>query len=355
MQIAAALPAGAVPARSQQQWLSAVDDALDADPLRADADANLRAIARVLALHAAWRSPMFSRPTWDLLAGRTSLSRRTVCNHLRWLREHQLLLIWQTGRTALFVPMALVGTQSNQAAEYLLLTPPPPQDAPPPAQAPPPGRPATPPPTPEPRAEPPRLEAVDKTCAPMWSRRDLENNPHAREAHDPQGRWRGAGNPARNRKPQRRWHDPALAARFALADRLRAHCRALHRLSTWHVASLIRGHVAAGWEFRDFIWALDHDQTGRAHWQTNRVHSPAGWFRRRLDLWRDAAGAPVLSPTRAAESARWREKARAARDAQDRPSRSGPNTGAAARTALRLVLARRQGGPGREPPSPDTA
>jgi hypothetical protein len=124
LRVARALPSGRVPARNQREWLHHVDDALDAASLRADARANIRAVAVILARHASWHAPMVTRPTWAGASRRTGLSRSTVAAHLRWLREHHLIASWTPGRSAFCRPALERRLGVNQAAEYLLIAKP---------------------------------------------------------------------------------------------------------------------------------------------------------------------------------------------------------------------------------------
>jgi len=332
--VARALPAGRVPARSQQRWLRDVDDVLDDAGLRSHAHANVRAVATVVAAHARWHVPMVSRPTWAALATRTGLSRRTIAAHLAWLRDRKLLASWEPGRTAAFRPMALCGTESNQAAEYLLVGPPTSNDTPAAAQTPP----AADPGDKEDRRHAPALAPVEETRTPTWSRRDSERNPRARaEDTAPLGRLRGLGKPAITPKSRRFRSDPGRAVRLAVAAALREHAPALRTLSDRHVATLIRDHTTAGWTLRDLTWALDHPPTGRPHWQTHRVYAPAGWFRRRLSLWRDKDARPISSPSQTAAKQHRRRHAEMAA-ARDRP-RPTPDVARRGAAAARQALA----------------
>jgi hypothetical protein len=331
LRVARVLPAGGVPARSQQRWLEHVDDVLNSATLRADARGNIRAVAVILARHASWRVPMVSRPTWAGTCTRTGLARSTVAAHLRWLRERHLVACWTPGRSAACVAPPEKGAAVNQAAEYLLIT--------------------TPVDAGDQHTGRSRPVSASQSCSrrlgsrtPTDSRRELEQNPRARETGDPQARAeRGPGLLDTSRKLTR---PSALAAQRCreLAERLRVHSATVGRLSTRHVASLLRGHVAAGWTREDFVWALDHHPDARQHWQTRQVHSPAGWLRHRLDLWRDQTGAAVLSPTLEASSRRHRELAmRAASQPQPTSKRDRPAPGLlAARAALQNRRDRRR-------------
>jgi len=286
---------------------------------------------------------MVSRPTWAVLVERTGLCRATIAAHLRWLREHQLLAIWQPGRTAACRPMALAGTETNQAAEYLLLASPTPERALEAAERPAAGDAAAPPAAgPEYRQKPGPAPAVEETWTPTWSRRDSERNPRARETSYPPGRQdRGPGKPAETEKQQQFRRDPGRPIRLELADKLRNHSPVLRRLSVRHLASLLRDHVNAGWTLPDLVQALDYQPNGARHWQTDRVRSPAGWLRHRLDLWRDPQGNVLPSPALTASSQRWRQRVSTAQQARAlaEQSHGNPAVGAAnAQAALTAVL-----------------
>jgi len=317
--VARVLPAGRVPARDQRGWLhDQVEAELDVEQLRAHARANIRAVATVLANHGAWHGLMVSRPTWAVLIQRTGLCRATIAAHLRWLREHQLLAIWQPGRTAGCRPMALAGTETNQAAEYLLLAGPTPERALAAAE-----RPAASPADdplaagPEYRQKPAPATAVEETWTPTWSRRDSERNPRVRETSYPPGRQdRGPGRPAETAAQQQFRRDRGRPIRLELADKLRNRSPVLRQLSVRHLASLLRDHVNAGWSLPDLMQALDYQPTGARHWQTDRVRSPAGWLRHRLDLWRDSQSNVLPSPALTASSQRWRQRVSTAQQAR---------------------------------------
>src|SRR5690606_31074801 len=123
---AGALPEGTVPAASQAGWMAEVLAHPDTAGLRADAYANLRAVAEVLRDHMDWASGL-SRPTHAVIRERTGLSRRSVTRWVRWLRDRGLLGLVVPGST----PATRAGNRGgrlddglgNLAAEYVLAVP----------------------------------------------------------------------------------------------------------------------------------------------------------------------------------------------------------------------------------------
>jgi hypothetical protein len=95
---AAAVPVGSVRAGTQAAWLDAVEAHPDFAGLRADAWAAVRAVARSLAWHADWRT-MLSRPTHAVLAERAEVSVRTVARVRARLQAAGLLGIVTPGTT----------------------------------------------------------------------------------------------------------------------------------------------------------------------------------------------------------------------------------------------------------------
>ena len=126
-QIEAALPPGVRRACSQVGWMADVVNTPDYALLRADAQAHLLLVAHLVALYANWTT-YTSRPTWQALVGRSGLSRRTVARHLRWLRQHDLLVIVENGTTPDLSPGVLQcgpngEKPGNIATVYLLVAP----------------------------------------------------------------------------------------------------------------------------------------------------------------------------------------------------------------------------------------
>ena len=360
-QVEAALSPGVRRACSQVGWMADVVNTPDYALLRADAQAHLLTIAHLVALHANWKT-FTSRPTWDVLVGRSGLSRRTVARHLAWLREHQLLVIVEHGTTADLSPGVLQcgpnGERPGNIATVYLLTAPVrvrlvavshpedhgyehvhagPADAVEAAawrrqdaqddvdQAP-----AE---TQEAQAETPPLETVDRSGTPTPSVGGKKPHVHAREASPS-----GAGlRPALNTFPPMRqvlneeapeapsWDLGSTPAgrkeRLAAAMILQVALPVLGRISAAHVAHLCREYFLAGWTPRDILTALGRRPDGTSWSHEDAVRHVPGWFRHRLAVWRtnptDPASPVGLSPGRraAAEATRRQALARAAAEA----------------------------------------
>lgn len=291
-----AIPDGSAPARSQAGWLRAALTAIDEANLRIDADRALRTLVWQLARWADWQTPLLSRPTWPVLAARTGRSRRWVASRLAWLRRRGLLGVAETGSTPATRPMPLADLEGNRAAVYLLTIPAPPPASPPPVE-------------PTTRREitgpaPDKISsgrAVDATCTPPSSQRELENTPRARETHRPDRSLREPGN--QPNPPRRLAPAPGTRrhARQQAADQLQHRAPITCQLTTAHLAALLHDFLTAGWTVPDLHYALDHSPTGAPHWHTTTIRRPAGWLRSRLDLWRTTTGRP--GPSRSAQLA----------------------------------------------------
>jgi hypothetical protein len=113
----------------------------------------------------------------------------------------------------------------------------------------------------------------------------------------------------------------------------------LRRLTARHVAHICRPFFAADWTPCDVMHAIDHSPTGRPHWHTSVVRSPAYWLRHRLEQWM-VEGQPTRSPRQRAEAERAQllatQRARRTQQEAAREQARPPNEAyRAARAALR--------------------
>jgi hypothetical protein len=114
--------------RDQGHWLAALRRQDWVQQIRADGQANLLAVARVVALYASWQT-LESRPTWARLIGRSRLSERTVARWLQELRVRGWLAHLEHGSTPAHRPSVLAHLSGNRAAVYGLRIPLTPQEA----------------------------------------------------------------------------------------------------------------------------------------------------------------------------------------------------------------------------------
>lgn len=307
--VARAIPHGRARARTQRGWLEDVAQHPKMLLRRADAQANILAVARVLAAYANWET-MLTRPTWAVLMERTGFSRSTVAAHLAWLRSVGLLGLVAGGTTPQFSPGILRDDEheQNEAAVYVLCAPshlrlvalPHPDDAG--AEFVNDGR--------DDDVYPPVTEcAGDTTRTPTPSRR--EEDPRARETEihnlqDPQLKRPVPAWPAHQRpatRPERT--TAALEARRRLP--------VLARISTPYVAALLRQWHLAGWTLTDVLAALSHRPDGSPWHHADRVRDVPGWIRHRLAPWRsdptDPTSPPGRSPSQRAHAAATHQRA----------------------------------------------
>ena len=135
-EIARAVRAGCRRARCQRDWLKDVLEHMTAAGWRSDRERHWTAIARVIALHADWRTRC-TRPGWERVAAlagdagaggqRRPLSRATVARCIAWLRAAGFLGVVESGSTPLIRTGVLYGLSDagavNLAAVYVLTTP----------------------------------------------------------------------------------------------------------------------------------------------------------------------------------------------------------------------------------------
>lgn len=114
--------------RDQRHWLSALRRQDWVRDIRADGQANLLTVARLVALYAGWET-LESRPTWARLLARSGLSERTVARWLQELRVRGWLAHLERGSTPAHRPMVLAHLSGNRAAVYGLRIPLSPEEA----------------------------------------------------------------------------------------------------------------------------------------------------------------------------------------------------------------------------------
>jgi hypothetical protein len=108
--------------RDQRHWLSALRRQDWVRDIRADGQANLLTVARLVALSAGWET-LESRPTWARLLARSGLSERTVARWLQELRVRGWLAHLERGTTPAHRSMVLAHLTGNRAAVYGLRIP----------------------------------------------------------------------------------------------------------------------------------------------------------------------------------------------------------------------------------------
>lgn len=384
-EVEAALPPGVRRACSQVGWLADVVNTPDYALLRADAQAHLLAVAKVVALHANW-STYCARPTWPALMKRTGLSRRTIARHLAWLREHQLLAWVERGTTPELSPGVLQcgpngQKPGNSATVYMLCAPvrvrmvavSRPEDlgyehihtgpvdavesAAWSAQDTHEDHQDQPVPTPQVSNQPPALGPVDISGTPTGF--GFGSNSPTRARLDPGGA--GLRPALSGPVPMRRvpptdapeappWNLGSTPAgrkeRLAAAIALQVVLPVLGRISAAYVASLTREWFLAGWTPRDVLAALDQRPDGTRWTHEHAVRHVPGWFRHRLAPWRtnpaDPASPIGLSPGRRAEAEATRHRAltRAAREANRTATAAGQAAAVDPDAVPELVAAR---------------
>ena len=301
-EIARAVRAGCRRARCQRDWLKDVLEHMTAAGWRSDRERHWTAIARVIALHADWRTRC-TRPGWERVAAlagdagaggqRRPLSRATVARCIAWLRAAGFLGVVESGSTPLIRTGVLYGLSDagavNLAAVYVLTTP---------------GRRSA--------RRPARSlgQGQPENETPSISACGYRRSPRARgTAENPAGRtWRACDRPG-NR-----------AEELAAAEVIRERSAVLRRLSAAHVAHIARPYWRRGWTIGDFLHALDWRPCGRQWRFEAAVRHPAAWVRWRLSAWHAPDGTPGPSATQrraaAAEAERRRQDQRRAERAR---------------------------------------
>lgn len=314
-----ALDHDATLATSQRSWLTAVDNAIIDQNLRADGQRNRRAIARMVGLNAHWKTLTTSTLTWGRICTITGLSRRCVAKHL--------LALWMTGwigrvasgRSA-YAKQAAGWTGEhalvNDAPVYSLTHPLPAED-------------------------------VDTKCTPPTKSGNISSPAHAR-AKIPTGAAtrRTFTKAALGRKPlvpadREQTAFSAFVTTSSKDERIRAAATwarmvpALRRLTARHLASIARRFFIAGWTVKDLMIACDTRPDGLAQGQfvNGRWVAYSGadgiprarlghWLKWRLGHWTTEADEILPSPTQSAErKAQLRRAERQARMQADREER----------------------------------
>lgn len=336
-------------------WRRGVLEVLDLSTMRTDRKTNMVAIITYMAS----RQDPVSRTvltTWEAITTATGMARRTVARLLRVLRDHRLLSVVATGRSAAYTPKA-TGREHGEAPVYGLILPHKKRPAI--------GRGhqahADHSPTPETAVRggvdengTPDPEGLDTyPCAgarESWTKAETASpSPSLRRPATPAATltllaqrtaplWPAHATVAGTRLvgviSQRK---AAREAERNAAGELQWQVPVLRAITPDHLAATLRPFFRAGWSIRDVAHALDHrpDGTRWPHSGATGVRHLPGWIRHRLTAWtRD--GQPVRS---------FGQRARAAaeqRAAERRTETARRAAGEAERAAIR---AQRQADP----------
>ena len=297
-------------ATSQVQWLRDVDAHLASLPLRADAKANRRAIARMVGFHAEWDDLVTRTLTWDTIASQTGLTRRSVARHLKALHEDGWIARVAAGRSAAAKKAAgWTGptADENEAPVYALTCPTDDADI---------------------NVTPPTHSGSRRFHA--RARQGFSTGaaapPESGDAHAVAG----VSLPGVPTSPASIvWSDHAQAKskdeRVWACEKLRRLGPTFRKLSARHLAFVFKDFFAAGWTLDDIRHAVEHLPNGQAQghfvdgeWvpYSGSDGIPAArmahWLTFRLAPWRDNAGQPLESRTQRGN--RQREAAIARRD-----------------------------------------
>lgn len=341
-EIARAVPSASFRARGQSEWLRGVMADMSAQEWRRDRAENWSAVARVVALHADWRTRV-TRPGWETLGTRagkadgdgvkTALSRATVARVLRWLRWRGWLGVVESGTTAQFRPGVLHADEGNLAAVYVLAVP-----------------------HEHKRLCRPATGAVKVNDTPTRQRSCLVVTPRAsargceskstaeskaiRRSALTHGATLGADPPdagalrlGMHDRPQKR------ADERQAADLVRGVCRPVRGASPRAVAAVCRPYWRAGWSSADIVHAVDWRPDGRAWTYEAAVKIPARWLAVRLAAWSDGPG-PALSRTQRSERAKAIAAAATEQRRAELAARAAAVPGTAAAAARGAALAR---------------
>ena len=297
-------------ATSQVQWLRDVDAHLASLPLRADAKAHRRAIARMVGFHAEWDDLVTRTLTWDTIATQTGLTRRSVARHLKALHEDGWIARVAAGRSAAAKKAAgWTGptADENEAPVYALTCPDDDADI---------------------NVTPPTHSGSRRFHA--RARQGFSTGaaapPESGDAHAVAG----VSLPGVPTSPASIvWSDHAQAKskdeRVWACEKLRRLGPTFRKLSARHLAFVFKDFFAAGWTLDDIRHAVEHLPNGQAQghfvdgeWvpYSGSDGIPAArmahWLTFRLAPWRDNAGQPLESRTQRGN--RQREAAIARRD-----------------------------------------
>ncbi|GAA3448141.1 hypothetical protein Pve01_63930 [Planomonospora venezuelensis] len=343
-----AIPGHLVQAPTKVLWIRAAELVPDFERHRADWRRNLLRVVWQLAAHAG--SDMVTDPglgaTWELLAAKAGVSRRTFADRLRWLRTHGLLFTLVTGSTpalrascwggrvddglgniaaeyALTVPRELLDTMDFEDLDRLI------------------------PPTRAPAEEnwrdvpwPAETLPVDETRTPKGFIPPLvkEVNPpvHTREAPFPA-------------KPGRTWPSTVTPGNksemLQACERLRDDDMLLRKVPARQLRWLLRSLFVAGATAGDVRHALHFHPDGTL-WPVGTPRRPVSWIRWRLGAWIDydtgALRAALPSQRRAEADLRRRREQAALTDwlAGLRAGRADPDPAAVTELRARLEAVR---------------
>lgn len=327
-----AIPRTHRPPKHAAEWVRTALQHPAIDTLRTDARARMHRFIHLLATLNQPRSRTILT-TWEALAQKLNICRRTVANMLRRLRDAELLTVVATGRSAARTPKA-TGRTRNEAPVYALMVEGQLEGAP---------------------HSPDEADSgVDVSCTPDPVGRDIEHmrartreaNPtwsrfaarsferqraaraafHARTAHRPLTEWsRHATMEPMTRLGSRRARKQAI---HDLALALQVHAPDTRGATTAGVASAIRPFMLAGWSVADVMHALDWSPQGDKH-----LGGASGclrvevWLTKRLALWTQA-DEPIRPFSQRVEARRAEDRARAAAQ-RERDRRSAASATAA--------------------------
>jgi hypothetical protein len=316
MQIALAIPDGSRRARTEAEFFEDLDQDDELVLVRADRRRNVAKVAEVLAAFAEWENKpgrqgeeMTTMPTWQELMDRTGLSRSTVADILRWLRERGRLGVVETGSTPEIRAGALWplpdphADEDNRAAVYVLCVPKGEPDEPEETEVDQPaGLTSVPADSPvDGTRTPPRSVFGAGNSCPARAREETGQN--GKRSNEGGGLWKTSVRPCGKREQlaaaeAARWADPVL-----------------RRLSARHVRHLLAPWWSASWTVDDALYALNARPDGTPWpyaYQADELRHVPGWIRHRLAAWTtpDGRPGPSRSQRRAAAAARDRVEQR---------------------------------------------
>ncbi|MGW5165434.1 hypothetical protein ACWEOD_10150 [Micrococcus luteus] len=343
----AAIPEGTRAAQHVAEWSRAAKAHPSIDAMRRDARARMHAlIDHLAAMQGHRRGVCTVLVIWERLRPvLTDMTRRTVANYLRRLRESGLLCTVAGGRRAEHTPQR----DRNEAPVYGLTVPKTPQDYA--AEA------TTAPESVDTSFTPPpvgvgedhvRAHGGEFSERSRFAAHDFERQRASRAAfHNVRAH---RNDPLWPRHATVAWDEGGRATRRALrtsvhemALSVQEHAPDARGASTAAVAAEIRPFVLSGWTVADVIHALDWSPEGARHWQAAQGMARIDlWMRRRLALW-TRAGEPVrpFSATQADRAAQVRAEAEADRQRNAaRRAEAATTIPTGPREALRAIFAR---------------
>ncbi|GIH81018.1 hypothetical protein Plo01_74470 [Planobispora longispora] len=356
----ASIPDTLVPVHTLVLWLHLIQAHPAAAGRRADWWRNTTAVVWQLILHTG--PDMVTSPrkgaTWALLAAKAGVSRRTLADRLRWLREIGALFTLVSGSTPRYRPGCRGGRVDdglgNLAAQYVLTAPQAVLDAMDPEELE--RLTAMPHPAPGALTEelwqdvpwPVEVLPVEVTRTPSVSMVALSDNTSPVYAREESGQ--NGTSPA---TPERTWPStvtPETKPQMLEAcRRLREDVHVLRRISPKHLRSLLRSALIAGATVSDVKHMLNVQPDGRPWGYTDEPRWLPGWIRYRLAAWIDESGALLAQlPSQAVAEAnrrRLREQSeRAEQRAEAERNRAAPDPALLASLRRRLEAVRRGAG-----------